>query len=137
MYKTFRFLRTYLVYTALFVLVLSPFAYLAVTKAAYNIGIYPNIGFYKMSLKKTVDRGQIGMSSTKAYDADIMTAYAKTMNSTKNTTEMPLNIWPNGYNMVQNNWNGTWTGTWNNSNKYVDIMFTWKDRTGDSVGQTY
>ena len=119
-------LKTYAAYTLLLTAVLVPVAYAV---SAYAIS-YPSRGFYKMSLNKTVDRGQIGMSSTRAYDADIVTAYSLVKNSTTGYSEMPSSVWPNGYNMVQNNW----TGTWNN---YVDIMFQWADRTGDSVGQTY
>ena len=104
--------------------------YIAIAKGAFNHGRYPNYGFYKMSLNKTLNRGQIGMSSTRSYDVELMEAYKKTKNSTTGYTEMPTNVWPVGFDMQQNNW----TGTWNN---YVDIMFKWKDRTGDSVGQTY
>lgn len=119
-------LKSYVLYTVAFTALFSLFTYAV---SAYAV-LYPNWGFYKMSLSKTVDRGQIGMSSVRAYDADIITAYSNVKNSTTGYTEMPSSIWPNGYNMVQNNW----TGTWNN---YVDIMFTWADRTGNSVGQTY
>ena len=124
------FLRGYALYTILFIILLLPFAYIAIAKGAFNYGRYPNYGFYKMSLNKTVDRGQIGMSSTRAYDADIMAAYSKTKSSTTGYAEMPSSVWPNGFDERQNNW----TGTWNN---YVDVMFQWTDRTGDSVGETF
>lgn len=121
-----RALKSYLLYTLAFTIVLVPIGY---GISAYA-SAYPNGGLFKMSLNKTIDRGQIGMSSTRAYDADIVAAYAKVKSSTTGYSEMPSSIWPNGYNMIQNNW----TGTWNN---YVDIMFTWADRTGDSVAQNY
>lgn len=117
-------LKNYVLYTVAFTALISVFTYAV---SAYAAVLYPNWGFYKMSLSKTIDRGQIGMSSTRAYDADIVTAYSNVKNSTTGYSEMPSSIWPNGYNMVQNNW----TGTWNN---YVDIMIQWADRTGDSVG---
>ncbi|HET8575204.1 MAG TPA: hypothetical protein VFM02_03495 [Candidatus Paceibacterota bacterium] len=118
--------KVYLIYTFVFSILLVPATY-AVSVYAVT---YPSRGLFKMSLNKTVDRGQIGMSSTRSYDSDIIAAYSKVQSSTTGYSQMPSSIWPNGYDMIQNNW----TGTWNN---YVDIMFTWKDRTGDSVGETY
>lgn len=119
-------LRTYVLYTLVLTALLVPLAYAV---SAYAVS-YPSRGLFKMSLNKTVDRGQVGMSSQRSYDSDIVTAYSNVRSSTTGYSEMPSSIWPNGYNMVQNNW----TGTWNN---YVDIMFQWADRTGNSVGQTY
>jgi hypothetical protein len=118
--------KEYVLYTLLFTTVLTFVTYGALVYAV----TYPGRGLFKMSMNKIVDRGQIGMSSTRAYDSDIVTAYSTVRSSTTGYPEMPSSIWPNGYNMVQNNW----TGTWNN---YVDIMFQWADRTGNSVGQTY
>ncbi len=82
-----------------------------------------------MSLAKTVDRGQIGMSSTRSSDSNILAAYTAVKNSTKGTTELPTSTWPTGLDMRQNNWIGQW-------NKYVDIMITFKDRGTNSGGVT-
>jgi hypothetical protein len=118
-------IKSYVLYTLILTSFVAPLTYAV---SAYAV-LYPSWGFYKMSLNKAVDRGQIGMASTRAYDADLVTAYSNVKTSTTGYTEMPSTVWPNGYNMVQNNW----TGTWNN---YVDIKIQWTDRTGDSVGIT-
>jgi hypothetical protein len=123
-------LQSYYKYTFLFVLFLLPFAYITAVYATPIYGDYPYQGIFKMSLNKTVDRGEIGMSSN-VYDSQILNAYSRVRNSTTGYSEMPSSIWPNGYNMQQNNWSGQW-------NMYVDTLlyFTYRG-PNESAGQIY
>lgn len=126
----FSLMQMYTKYTFAFVLLLLPFAYIAIASATPIYGYYPNQGIFKMSLNKTVDRGQIGMSSTR-YDQEILNAYSNVRNSTTGYPEMPSSVWANGYNMQQNNWTGQW-------NMYVDTLLTFVYRgPSNSPGQIY
>lgn len=128
--------KKYVFYTLTFILLLAPLLYIASAYATPIYGHYPGsstnpIGLFKMSLNKTIDRGQIGMSSSRSYDSNFITAYSSVKNSTKGYSEMPSTVWSNGFNMVQNNWTGTW-------NQYVDIMVNYQNRGANiSTGETF
>ncbi len=132
----FALFKKYLFYTLVFTLLLSPFAYIVSVYATPIYGKYPGtatnpIGLFKMSLNKIVDRGQIGMSSSRSYDSNHIAAYSAVKNSTRGYPEMSSTTWPNGYNMIQNNWTGTW-------NQYVDILITFQNRgLNVSGGETF
>lgn len=123
--------RKYLFYTVAFVLLLLPFSYVLSVYATPIYGKYPSQGLFKMSLKKTNDRGQIGISSTRAYDQNFMNAYSSVRSSTTGYTEMSNTVWSKGFNMVPINWTGTW-------NQNVDIMVNFEDRgEKKSSGETF
>ncbi len=129
--SVFVLFKKYVFYTLAFTLVFTPFSYVASVHATPIYGTYPNQGLFKMSLKKTTSRGQIGMSSSRPYDADFITAYSSVKSSTTGYSEMPSTIWPTGFNMIQNNWTGTW-------NQYVDIMVNFQNRGSTiSSGETF
>lgn len=123
--------KKYVFYTVAFTFLLAPFAYVVSVYATPIYGKYPNQGLFKMSLQKTYNRGQVGMSSSRPYDSNFITAYGSVKNSTTGYPEMPYSIWPNGFNMVQNNWAGTW-------NQYVDILVDFQNRGSTiSAGETF
>ncbi len=125
-----KFLGHYIVFTALFTILLTPLMGALYVFAGPVYGHYPSQGIFKMSLNKTTNRGQIGMSSNR-YEPELLNAYTKVKTSTTGYSEMPSSVWPTGYNMLQNNWNGQW-------NMYVDtlIYFTYRG-PNQSPGQIY
>lgn len=128
--------KKYVAYTLVFTLFLVPISLVTFAYATTIYGKYPGtttnpIGLFKMSLNKTTNRGEIGMSSSRSYDSNFITAYNSVKNSTTGYSEMPSSVWSNGFNMIQNNWTGTW-------NQYVDILITFQNRGADiSSGETF
>lgn len=134
--SVFVLFKKYVFYTLAFTLLLLPLSYIASVYATPIYGHYPGtttnpIGLFKMSLNKTVSRGQIGMSSSRSYDSNFITAYNSVKSSTTGYSEMSSATWPNGFYMIQNNWTGTW-------NQYVDILITFQNRGSNiSTGETF
>lgn len=134
----YNFAITYSVYTCVATLLALPLVYAcAVIDTSRVYGHYPGVGntgygLFKMSLNKTTNRGQVGVASN-LYDPEIVNAFTRIRSSTAGYSDyMPSSIWPQGFNLVMNNWSGTW-------NANVDILlylYAWNP-ADQWEGQTY